>query len=551
MYTKDTHIKTSIGWLSKTDINDWLDIHKQYIEGKSLVDLRAELKIRRATLKETFISFGLKIISKQESNQRRRETCLEKYGVDHISKLDSVINKKKETCLEKYGTEYCLQNKDVISKRRDTCLEKYGETTNLKTEETKIKIRKTCLEKYGVENATHHPLVCEKRKNTCLEKYGVDHPGKSSVIIEKRENKKREAKKIHIENILHDNGYELIDNFNSTRLYDDKGNYICWVKYNIKHIECGRVFEQDLHLVKNIKCPHCYPYQSSGELKLREIIKEITGSDVQLNSRNDIIPYKEIDIVIPELNVAFEYNGGFWHSMIQKNIFKNYHRNKTEECLKKDIKLYHVWEYSNDNIIRSLINTKLNNIKDRYYARKLTLKNVNINDRREFFNTNHLHGDVNSLFSIGLYLEDELISCISFRKNKEDIEIARFATKLNSICIGSFSRLLKHSIKHIKDKLKGNYNKIVTFCDRDWTPDYKDSVYYKNNFNFLGDSGVTLRYYDNKKKIYYSREKLQKYKLKELYPDIYDDKLTCDEMLSKKGIYPVYNSGNWKFELPI
>ena len=40
---------------------------------------------------------------------KRAETCFEKYGVDHVSKLDDVKEKHRQTCLEKYGVDNPLK----------------------------------------------------------------------------------------------------------------------------------------------------------------------------------------------------------------------------------------------------------------------------------------------------------------------------------------------------------------------------------------------------------------------------------------------------------
>ena len=56
---------------------------------------------------------------------------------------------------------------------------------------------------------------------------------------------------------------------------------------------------------------------------------------------------QELDIVLPDLGLAFEYNGVYWHS--EKFKDKNYHLNKTN-TLKENIgyKLIHInsdeWE---------------------------------------------------------------------------------------------------------------------------------------------------------------------------------------------------------------
>jgi hypothetical protein len=43
------------------------------------------------------------------------------------------------------------------------------------------------------------------------------------------------------------------------------------------------------------------------------------------------------------------------------------------------------------------------------------------------------------------------------------------------------------------------------------------------------------------------RQALQKHKLKGLFPQAYDSALSEMRILAKVGIFPVYNSGNWKF----
>lgn len=77
-----------------------------------------------------------------------------------------------------------------------------------------------------------------------------------------------------------------------------------------------------------------------------------------------------MDIYIPELNLAFECNGTYWHS--DEVIFKRSglsadesHRMKTDMCAKLNIKLIHIseiyWVENNDKIkemIRSEISNK-------------------------------------------------------------------------------------------------------------------------------------------------------------------------------------------------
>lgn len=108
-------------------------------------------------------------------------------------RLKQQQEKRKQTCLEKYGVENPGSAKQFIEKRQQTCKERYGETSFSKTDEFQKKVKKTwkdktseeiqeivdknkqtCLERYGNENVNLLPEFREKRKQTCLDRYGVD-----------------------------------------------------------------------------------------------------------------------------------------------------------------------------------------------------------------------------------------------------------------------------------------------------------------------------------------------------------------------------------------
>lgn len=153
----------------------------------------------------------------EKTKYRFRQTCLERYGIEYVSKLNEFKEKTKQTCLKRYGVEHVAQSNDFKSKYKQTCLERYGVDNPLKLEKTKInshskrakeKQIKTCLERYGVENSFQseivknkykenykrkfgvenpfqNEVVKEKIKQTCLKKYGVDKPSKSDIVKEK------------------------------------------------------------------------------------------------------------------------------------------------------------------------------------------------------------------------------------------------------------------------------------------------------------------------------------------------------------------------------
>lgn len=118
-------------------------------------------------------------------NERVKQTCLEKYGVDNPQKSKQIKDKTRQTCLKKYGVEYALSSKQVRKKIKQTCLEKYDVEHSTQAEVVKKKKVQTFLEKYQVDNPSKSEKVKRKKKQVYLAKYGVDNPQKSKQIREK------------------------------------------------------------------------------------------------------------------------------------------------------------------------------------------------------------------------------------------------------------------------------------------------------------------------------------------------------------------------------
>ena len=157
---------------------------------------------------ETTKAFTLKCACANCASKKQRDVFLQRYGVENISQLDSVKDKKKKTTFEHYGVYYPQQSLEVQQTMKANNLQKYGVECTLQDIKTKEKTKKTCLEKYGCEDATRSDFVINKRqqtmierygvasasqclefkdkmKETCLKNLGVDHPGKSPKVREK------------------------------------------------------------------------------------------------------------------------------------------------------------------------------------------------------------------------------------------------------------------------------------------------------------------------------------------------------------------------------
>ena len=94
-----------------------------------------------------------------------------------------------------------------------------------------------------------------------------------------------------------------------------------------------------------------------------EIVKIIESMGLKVITRNrKIIKPYELDIYIPELNKAIEFNGTYWHYS-EKHFIPGKHGLKSKLCRQKGIKLLHVredlWLINKEkmkNIIKNFLN---------------------------------------------------------------------------------------------------------------------------------------------------------------------------------------------------
>ena len=93
-----------------------------------------------------------------------------------------------------------------------------------------------------------------------------------------------------------------------------------------------------------------------------------------ISSRTSNANY-QIDILILDLNIGFEYNGSYHHSYPKKD--KDYHKYKTEKALEKRIKLYHIWQYEDLEITKNRIKSIIHGEKVSIHFEEENLIRVN------------------------------------------------------------------------------------------------------------------------------------------------------------------------------
>jgi len=447
--------------------------------------------------------------------EKRKQTCLKKYGVTSTLKLDYVREKTIES----------IKSKEVIEKRKKTNQEKYGVDNPFQSKEIQDKIKKTNLEKYGNENIYASDYGKQKIKETNLKRYGCENGGASKQAQQKiKETRNKKAIQFCKEN-------------NCTPLTELDVDYS--VKDSIFHSKL--LLFNDRYYVRNEDIDEILNHapksngQSVVENNIANFINNIYEGQIIRNTRSIIKP-KELDIYIPDKNLAIEVDGIWFHST---NNFtpKDYHLSKTLACANLGIRLIHIndWEWENrQNICKSIISSALGIYDTRLYARQCVIKEVNQNDCDNFLNINHIQGKIKATYRLGLYYNNELVQLICLGKSrfkKDEIELLRMCTKLNTQVIGGFSKLLTHQ----------PYKEFISYIDRS---KFTGQGYTEIGFTIISSTGPSYKYYKNG--IELNRIATQKHRLAKLLGNDYNPTETEVQNMIRCNWLQVFDCGTIK-----
>jgi len=112
----------------------------------------------------------------EESLEKQKQTCLDRYGVDNPFKLELFQNKARDTIQSKYGVNNISKSIEIKEKKRKTTLRRFGVDNPMKNKNIKDKIEQTNLNRYGVKYYIITEESREKLYSKNILKYGYKIP---------------------------------------------------------------------------------------------------------------------------------------------------------------------------------------------------------------------------------------------------------------------------------------------------------------------------------------------------------------------------------------
>ena len=312
---------------------------------------------------------------------------------------------------------------------------------------------------------------------------------------------------------------------------------------NQEHVWAANIYSRVIGSRKK-GCPFCASASraSRGEREVASVLEGL-GIEVQSNVRG-IIP-GELDMYIPSLNAAVEFNGLYWHSEAVRPD-ENYHANKYQACKAQGITLFEVWEddwnLRRDLVVRFLAerfgvageaSKVLPELPSYWFeeAGSVTPQVITLEEAQDFFDEHHVNGFVIGTHFWGLKDSENRLRAALVTSGSGEVHISRYAVAGVVDGFASLLSFVEESIdvarwvSDVEPHMASLYESNGFIVDKVLAPDFSYFVrgerVHKSNYpveRFSDDSGL-----------------------------LWEDGLSERELAKLNGIHRIWDSGKVRF----
>lgn len=441
-----------------------------------------------------------------------------------------IIAQRKATNVERLGVEAPSQSAEVRAKMQATTLERHGVAIPIHSDKIKSKQAKTNFERYGVVSSS--PFASKKiqikRQDTIRGRYGVDNLMEVPEFAAKAGEGRRNYAYSQLKSESRVGKVKPL--FTEDEYFGVMTGYVGGMphRYPWECLVCGTEFMSGLENDSGLsgskpRCPSCFPKEISfGEREIYNIVKAACpeGTEVLQGDRK-LLDGKEIDILVPSLKLAIEYNGIYWHSERAGDKDKGYHQRKLEQLNELGYRLLYIWEdelYQNPTAIKQMVAEACG------YGKEIDAVKADIlqgNFASEGIDIYHREGSLGGTLGVySLVSSEEVVAVLQVaqrpRKKKDEVSRASLRYKvLNGYKVnGGFRRLLNEVLSRATVDKRYEVEIDPSFDDL--------SIYEGAGFKLVSEKSEQMWY-------------LAK-------PMMFQNRLTKTEFIDRvKGIDPAFN----------
>lgn len=436
---------------------------------------------------------------KSSTEEKRKQTCLKKYGVDNPSK-DSTVQKKisdsitlqsdedKAKKVERFRKTMSNKSEEelaLIRQHRSDATSNHFNDMSLEEKESFSKKMSSVYANLPDDvKAERARKIAQSLKAVMISKYGVDNPMKMRSCVEALSKR-----------CLEENGVP----------------YYCMTD----------------------ACRQSSGANSRPNLAFKKILED-NGFEFSREFRIGNYSYDfKVGNILIEIDPTATHNVTW--SPFGEPISKTYHRDKSRAAKQSGFRCIHIFDWDDVNKIISLLKKR-----KRIYARQCEVCEISKEDAVKFLNEYHLQGYAKDSIRLGLKHSNELVAVMTFGKpryNKNfEYELVRFCSK--DFVVGGAEKLFKYF------KAKYNPTSVISYCD---ASKFDGKVYTILGFVQSGES-LSSHWYSMSTKTVVNNNLLLQRGFDQLFGTSFGKGTSNEELMIDNGFVEVYDAGQLRFE---
>ena len=416
--------------------------------------------------------------------------------------------------------------------------EKFSQTvsnfSNERQQEINEKRRQTNIKENGYEFPMQDQKIREKTSETVFERYGVRSVLQRPDIRDAARLKKKQSSWYKIRADIAN--YSPLFTFDEFVSNTDSNFYWKW-----KCQRCGNIFQSRYDDGHHTVCRKCHPFKShvidsKGEHEIIDMLSHYF-KDIIHQDRTILNP-KELDVLVKEKNVAFEFDGLYWHSEEYKP--NDYHLMKTKMCKLKGVKLIHVFESewkSMRQIAESYVKRAVGVFDKSFDACDLRCQKIISEDALHFYKENDIDVHKRHLDnSYGFFDGDNLIAAYSICINDSKAKIVKFATRLHTDIVNIIEQMTQciFSIEGV--------NEIEISVDRRWS-DGSDFLNAGYRLTSVSEPDFYYVNTNDEEWVHQPSDKFRKQFVMNVLGKSFDNSKSQEQNLADNGFIRIYDCG--------
>lgn len=458
----------------------------------------------------------------KRTGQKIKNILLSNIDENGLNGYDRAVQTKRQN-IDKDGLN-CLQRagrKSVITAKFN--IDKNGDNSYQRASKKIVQKRKNDIDINGLNSYQRSALKAIQTMHNSIDENGNDGYQRSIKKGSQTLFKKRGIYNVSQKHLKH---VEDINEkfFREHFIIDNKFDVLSCLKYfNAAGMCWISSHKRQFNIIE--------PNNSAGSIpqqKIFDFVKSNYNGKILFDTKR-VLKNRQLDLYMPEIKLAIEFNGMYWHSINKVHNDIYYHQNKSLMCKEKNIRLIHIFEYElNDkkykNFIESLIKKELfNNLKN---EKNFIIKPISQNLFNDFCKRYNVCYNIKTNLRLGLFIDNKLIQVLAFI-NKNNI----YKIVLNCQSFDLYRDYTCELLRYFKH----NYKFDFIICNEDFNK-FDGKRYIKNGFIIKKIIKPKKFYYDVKSKKVYTNFDIEKINLNFLLYDAGKIKLVYKYIDSEREV---------------